>query len=123
MPHPILERQQAIHLRLEGAVFAGLGLALFAGTGQSWWLFAALILAPDLSALGYLSGPRFGAHAYNLGHNLVLPGALVAAGWFLVIPAVLALGAIWWAHIGIDRLVGYGMKPTSGFSPTHLSFQ
>ena len=35
--------------------------------------FAALILAPDLSALGFLGGRRLGAAAYNVAHTYVGP--------------------------------------------------
>src|SRR6478609_6699144 len=52
-------------LRLEGLVLGVLCIWLFAGTGASWWLFAALILAPDLGMLGYLANPRLGATIYN----------------------------------------------------------
>jgi hypothetical protein len=117
-----LDRPQIIHLRLEGAALTGLGLALFAWTGQSWWLFAALIFAPDLSALGYLAGPRIGAAFYNLAHVFTLPAVVIGAGWWLEAPLVVALGTIWWSHIAIDRAVGYGLKPLTGFKPTHLSF-
>lgn len=32
----------------------------------------------------------------------------------------LAFGLIWSAHIGFDRLLGYGLKMENGFSETHL---
>ena len=31
-----------------------------------------------------------------------------------------ALGLIWIAHIGMDRMLGYGLKYASGFADTHL---
>ena len=46
-----------ILLRLEGLALGLLCVWLYATFHQSWWLFAALILAPDLSMLGYLGGP------------------------------------------------------------------
>lgn len=50
--------------RIEGLAVAGAGLALFAGTGQSWWLIPVLFLVPDLSWPGYLAGhhPAVPAH-------------------------------------------------------------
>ncbi|WP_255552268.1 DUF4260 domain-containing protein [Maritimibacter dapengensis] len=117
-----LEMHQIAHLRIEGAVQLGLALALFASTGASWWLFAALILAPDLSALGYLANTRIGGWCYNLGHSYVGPAALLAIGYVAAMPMILALGAIWWAHIGMDRAVGYGFKSLHAFKRTHLSF-
>src|SRR6185503_16241178 len=47
----------SILLRLEGLVVAVASLALYARTGASWWLFAVLWLAPDLSMVGYLRRP------------------------------------------------------------------
>jgi hypothetical protein len=35
----------------------------------------------------------------------------------------LLVALIWAAHIGADRLVGYGLKFESGFENTHLSVQ
>jgi Domain of unknown function (DUF4260) len=69
---------------------------------------------------GYLAGPRFGSYAYNLGHSTPLPAAVVAIGWWQEKPLVLALGLVWLAHIGIDRLLGYGLKYDDRFQHTHL---
>ena len=43
-------------LRLEGLAIAAGAVVLYADGDHSWWLFALLILAPDLSFLGYLAG-------------------------------------------------------------------
>jgi hypothetical protein len=32
----------------------------------------------------------------------------------------LTVGALWFAHAGFDRLLGYGLKSPEGFSFTHL---
>jgi hypothetical protein len=34
--------------------------------------------------------------------------------------AALAIGAIWVAHIGMDRMLGYGLKYGDDFTHTHL---
>jgi hypothetical protein len=107
-------------LRVEHAVVLAAAGVAYARAGLGWPLFAALFLTPDLSMLGYLAGRSFGAFTYNLGHSYVLPAALV--GWGLLggqsLP--LGLGLIWIAHIGFDRLLGYGLKYTTGFGHTHL---
>ena len=64
-------------LRIEGLAYAGLALIGYAHSGYSWWLFAALILVPDVSMLGYLINPSIGAASYNLVHTLTLPILLV----------------------------------------------
>jgi Domain of unknown function (DUF4260) len=59
-------------LRLEGLAALAASLALYAHAGFSWPIFALFLLAPDLSMLGYLAGPRAGAAAHNLVHTYVL---------------------------------------------------
>ena len=78
------------------------------------------ILVPDLSAVGYLGGTRLGAHLYNVAHCTLLPAALAGLGWWQGRPLVLALGLVWLAHIGADRLLGYGLKYGDNFQHTHL---
>jgi hypothetical protein len=105
-------------LRLEGtAVLAG-ALAAYAGTGRSWWLLAALLLAPDVAMLGYLAGPRIGALAYNAAHSYIGPIALAVVSRGSGLGA--ALACIWFAHCGLDRALGYGLKYASAFTDTHL---
>ncbi len=35
-------------------------------------------------------------------------------------PTLVSLSLIWGGHIGLDRLVGYGLKLQGGFAYTHL---
>jgi hypothetical protein len=84
------------------------GLAIFAATGQPWWLVLALFLAPDLFMLGYLAGPKTGAWIYNLAHSA--PLALLAAGLGWHITALAVAGAIGLFHIGLDRAIKAGLK-------------
>ena len=105
--------------RLEGLAALALGVAAYAWLGQSWWVFALLFLAPDLAMLGYLRSPRLGALTYNLGHTYAAPALLALAGLALG-PLAYGLAAIWAAHIGFDRLLGYGLKLETGFEQTHL---
>jgi hypothetical protein len=107
-------------LRLEGLCVAALSAILYARTGSSWWLFAALWLAPDLSFFGYLAGPRLGSHCYNAVHSYLLPATFAAVAIVFHQKACLPCVLIWCNHIGVDRLVGYGLKYPSGFGFTHL---
>jgi Domain of unknown function (DUF4260) len=70
-------------LQAEGAAIALASIVAFSWSGASWWLFAALILAPDFS---------------------------------LATPVGIALALIWSAHIGIDRMLGYGLSVRPGSS-------
>ena len=107
-------------LHLEGIAVVVAAVTLYAVGGYSWWLFALLILAPDLAMAGYAFGPKVGAVVYNIVHTYALPVALGVAGlltgWSLALP----LALIWMAHIGIDRTLGYGLKYADGFKHTHL---
>ena len=107
-------------LRIEGAILLLLSILLYNLIGGSWLLFVLLFLAPDLSMLGYLSGPRTGAISYNLFHTYVLPGLLAAFGLLTGSPLLVSLALVWFAHIGFDRMVGYGLKYPTGFFDTHL---
>ena len=107
-------------LRAEGAALLIVAPMLYGETGAAWWLFAVLFLAPDLSFLGYLAGPRIGAIVYNAAHSLVAPIALAIAGLLLPSIPAIALALIWVAHIGFDRMLGYGLKYAAGFGFTHL---
>lgn len=100
---------------------AAISAVLYAGTGSSWWLFAMLWLAPDLSMLGYVTGrPCWGARIYNAFHTYLLPSLLVLFALLLPAHALLPFALIWINHIGVDRLLGFGLKYSDGFGFTHL---
>jgi hypothetical protein len=107
-------------LRLEGLAVVVLTAIVYRHIGASWWLFAALWLIPDLSMLGYLVGPRWGARSYNAVHTYLAPLTLAAAALWLHWSAALPVALIWLNHIGVDRLCGYGLKYPEGFGFTHL---
>jgi hypothetical protein len=110
----------ALLLRLEGAAELTAAVVAFAVSGGSWVLFVILLLAPDLALVGYLGGPRRGAAAYNLAHTYAFPVLLAAAGLLTDNRLLLHLALIWGAHIGGDRLLGFGLKYPTGFQDTHL---
>ena len=66
---PAVAAPVLLFLRLEGLALAAISAVLYARTGSSWWLFAALWLVPDLSMLGYLVSPCWGARLYNAIHT------------------------------------------------------
>jgi hypothetical protein len=104
----------------EGAALLGAVLVTYALSGGSWWVFALLLLTPDLSALGYLVNVRVGAATYNLVHTQILPAVLLAVGYFSGRQVLIYLALIWLGHIGLDRLAGFGLKYPTKFQDTHL---
>lgn len=87
------------------------------------WLLAVLALAPDLSMLSYLGGPRVGSLGYNDVHTYALPLVLGAMGLRVGRQLPLLVALVWAGHIGADRAFGYGLKFDSGFKDTHPSTQ
>jgi hypothetical protein len=107
-------------LRIEGlAVLAGAVLA-YHSAGASWWLFAVLFFVPDVTMIGYLGGRSAGATVYNVGHTYATPAALLAFSFSSGHTLGQAIAVIWIAHIGFDRMAGYGLKYAASFSATHL---
>ena len=119
--NPSVTGKPRLWLRAEGLTLLATALLLYSTTHQPWWLVPAVILLPDLFMIGYIGGSRLGAAVYNVGHSYPLPALLSLAGLAGHHPFVLALGLLWLAHIGMDRLAGFGLKYDSGFQRTHLS--
>ena len=107
-------------LRFEG--LALLSAAAFGYHSQhgNWVLFAVLFLAPDLSMVGYLVSPLFGAICYNVAHTTLLFGMLAGIGYLTNHDVITQIGLIGLAHVGFDRAAGYGLKYPEGFGFTHL---
>lgn len=108
-------------LQLEGAAILALAVLIYANFGGTWWLFGLLILSPDLSMIGYALGLKAGTFCYNLLHNYVFPALLAVIGIYLGDDMLTNIAIIWFAHIGMDRMVLYGLKYSSGFKHTHLN--
>jgi len=106
--------------RLESLSLALLALGAYWVSGASWWLFAILILAPDLSFFAYLKGPRTGAVVYNIAHSWIGVVLVAVLGRAMSWPLCFAVALIWAVHIGVDRALGFGLKYGTGFQDTHL---
>ena len=108
-------------LRGEGLVLLAASLAVFfGGLDQAWWLVPALLFLPDVAMAGYARSHWTGALAYNLAHSY--PAPALVGGLALLSDSALGQGValIWFAHIGMDRALGYGLKYATGFNDTHL---
>jgi hypothetical protein len=113
-------RLPGLLLRLEGAALLAGSLALYFDQDFGWLPLVVLLLAPDLAMVAYAAGPRAGAVAYDITHFEALPVALGVAGLLATETRPVQLALIWLAHLGADRLLGYGLKYPSAFRDTHL---
>ena len=116
----MLARLPAVLLRLEGAALFGASIALYLHFDFSVLALVLLFLVPDLSMLGYLAGPRVGAATYNAVHTDLWPIILAAVGVLADTSVLIQVALIWLAHIGLDRMLGFGLKYPTAFKDTHL---
>jgi hypothetical protein len=117
----MVDRLPRLLLRLEGLAVVAAAVVLYFHEDFGWILFVALILAPDLSFAGYAFGPKVGAIAYDAAHTEILPVALGTVGLVAGSSGATKIALIWLAHIGADRLLGYGLKYPTAFKDTHLN--
>jgi len=107
-------------LHAEGAAVFAATLAFYAHGHFPWWLFAVLVLVPDVFMIGYAINVKLGATLYNLVHTAVGPIVLLLLAAILPAPQLTPYGLIWLAHLGFDRMIGAGLKYPTQFRDTHL---
>ena len=108
-------------LRAEGFVCFLLACAFYQVQGFSWLAFGLWFFLPDVAILVYVFGnERVGMWAYNATHSTLGAGLVALLGLGLDVPVLLQASLIWFAHIGFDRALGYGLKFPLGFRVTHL---
>lgn len=108
-------------LRAEGVVLLAAALAgYFVGLDEPWWIVPLLLFVPDVLMVGYASSSRLGAILYNAGHSYPLPALLGLWATWADQPFGQGVALIWFAHIGMDRALGYGLKYETDFKDTHL---
>lgn len=109
-----------IVLQLEEVALFLLGLFLFNHLNFEWWWFLALILAPDLSMIGYAFGNKVGALLYNIFHHKGIAILFYLLGFYFKNELLQLAGIILFSHSAMDRIFGYGLKYEKGFKYTHL---
>ena len=108
-------------LRSEGLVLLVAALATyFAGLDEPWWLVPLLLFVPDVFMVGYAKSHRAGALLYNFAHSYPAPAVLGALATVADEPLWQGVALVWFAHIGMDRALGYGLKYDTDFKDTHL---
>ncbi len=123
-PHPTgaVVEWPRIWLRLEGlaAFIAGSWVFLALGGGIVWLVI--LLVLVDLSMAGYLIGSHPGAILYNVAHNWFTALVVIGLGAAVNAEGLVAFGFVLVAHVGLDRLLGFGLKYAPSFSDTHLGW-
>ncbi len=112
--------QPTIIQRLEGASLFVIVTIFYIVLGYNFWMYAGLILTPDLTMAGYLFNNKIGSHLYNIGHSMIIPLILLAYGIVDDHTIATAIALVWVAHIGVDRALGFGLKFSDSFHHTHL---
>jgi hypothetical protein len=107
-------------LKLEDFAKLSLAFIMTLLIGFKWWMFFAFLLLPDLSMIGYLVNPKFGAYLYNFFHHQAVALVVVAFGYYYSNNIVLFAGWILFGHSAMDRCFGYGLKYSDDFKNTHL---
>ncbi|MBC8172467.1 MAG: DUF4260 domain-containing protein [Chitinophagales bacterium] len=86
------------------------------------WLYWALLLAPDISMIGYAFNTRTGAFTYNLIHHKLTGILFYMVGSYFTDPALQLTGLILFGHSSMDRIFDYGLKYRDAFKHTHLGW-
>lgn len=120
MNNPSADGAVKLILQIEGLCVLFLSILAYGKLGIGWKFFFLLFLVPDVSMIVYLLNSKRGHLIYNVAHSYSFPLLLLGTGIYFNAPAWLATGLIWTAHIGFDRMLGYGLKYSSGFRFTHL---
>lgn len=110
-----------ILLHLEGLAVLLLCIYFYSYFQFSWILFFVLLLAPDIAMIGYFINSKIGAIIYNIIHTYSLSILVIICGLLLSSQVTLAIGLIISAHIGMDRMFGFGLKYPTNFKDTHLN--
>jgi hypothetical protein len=120
MSSPTLDGPVRAWLRIEGLAALVAGAIIFARLGGDWLWFVPAMLAVDISAIGYVRGPRAGAIVYNAAHNWATALVVLGSGLVADLPVLAMVGGVLVAHVGMDRAAGYGLKLRTSFGDTHL---
>lgn len=108
-------------LHVEGFSVLALCIYFYNYYEFSWLLFIILLFVPDLAIFGYSLSTEIGAIIYNIVHTYTIAIAIVCIGIITSEQMILAAGIIWTAHIGMDRMFGFGLKYPTNFKDTHFN--
>lgn len=108
-------------LHLEGAAVFICCIYGYYYLEYNFWLFIIFLFTPDIAMIGYMMNRKVGAIIYNMIHTYVLSIIVLLFGFITNIELLMIIGLIWTAHIGMDRMFGFGLKYPTQFNDTHLN--
>ncbi len=107
-------------LKLEETALFILCIYFFTLLNFDWWWFPTLLLVPDVGMIGYVINTKIGALTYNLVHNRGVASLAAIVGLALSNEYWQLVAIILFAHISMDRALGFGLKYNDSFNKTHL---
>ena len=107
-------------LKLEEAAMFVFSIYALSLLHAGWWIYLLILIAPDISMVGYAAGNKVGAVCYNLFHHKGVAIAIFLAGFILKEEWFQITGIVLFGHSAMDRMLGYGLKLSQGFKYTHL---
>jgi hypothetical protein len=107
-------------LKLEEAAMLILCVYALSLFHVDWWVYLLILIAPDISFIGYAAGNTIGAISYNLFHHKGIAIAFFMTGFVLKNEWLQIIAIILFGHSSMDRMFGYGLKLNEGFKYTHL---
>lgn len=110
-----------LFLHIEGLTILVGTLILYAHLEFKWSIFFLLLFVPDLPLIFYGIDKRFASITYNIVHSIVLPIILGLLSYFNGSQIGIQISLIWFAHIGMDHVFGYGYKYLGHMKETHFS--
>lgn len=100
--------------RIDGLAVFLASLFLYSLFGESWGMFIALFLTPDIAFIGYAKSERIGIILYNALHNYGAALMLMVVGVVSNTPFITGYGIILMSHVSFDRFIGFSLKTTTG---------
>jgi hypothetical protein len=107
-------------IQLEELAMLGISIYALYFLKAGWWIYPLLLLGPDISMLGYVTGSKPGAVCYNFFHHKATAIVVFFAGFVNQVYSLEIIGLILFGHSSMDRMLGYGLKYFKGFQFTHL---
>src|SRR5438552_17836075 len=96
-------------LKLEEAAMLVLCIYALSWLHVSWWVYLLILIAPDISFIGYTAGNKIGAVCYNLFHHKGIAIAIFLTVFILKDELIQFFGIILFGFSYMYSMLGYCM--------------